>query len=143
MSVVYERTGGFAGVRQRLEVDAHGALQVTDRHTGETRRTLDATEQQTLRSLVAEVEGQPPPHSSPDAQQGSDTFTLRLWLFSGSERPPEPQVTLATLAVPLGEAEGSPWGRLLSFVDGLLTSGLEQTRPAGAPRILSAADLDE
>lgn len=139
MSVVYERTGGFAGVRQRLELDAHGALQVTDRHTGETRRTLDPTEQQTLRSLLAGVEGQPPPHSSPEAQHSSDMFTLRLWL---SDAEP-PRVTLSTLAVPLGEGEGSAWGQLLSFLDGLLTAGLEQTRPAGAPRILSAADLDK
>ncbi|MDQ3266853.1 MAG: hypothetical protein M3Y59_24905 [Myxococcota bacterium] len=140
MSVVYERTGGFAGVRQRLEVEeTSGALQVTDRHTGETRRTLDPTQLQTLRSLVTGVEGQPPPHSSPEAQHSSDTFTVRLWL-SGSDQP---RVTLSTLAVPLGEGEGSPWGRLLSFVDGLLTAGLEQTRPAGAPQILSAADLDK
>jgi len=139
MSVVYERTGGFAGIRQRLEIDlSTRQLKVTDRHTGQAARTLTSEEATRLQTLITGAQGQPPPTAG-DAGRVSDAFTLQLWL--GNQ--PAPQVTLSTVAVPLGKGEGTPWGQLLSFLDALLTAELERARPAGSPRLLSPEDLEQ
>lgn len=140
MIAEYERTGGFAGIRQRLEIDGdRKRVKVIDRHTGEAERSLGEDELTRLFSLIAAVNGQKPPVGSGVSGQVSDSFTVQLWLGGAAT----PVVTLSTLAVPLGKGEETPWGELLSFIDGMLTRELEKTRPKGAPRILSAEDLEK
>lgn len=126
MSVTYERTGGFAGVRQRLEISSD-KVKVTDRHTGERERALVEDESARLGALVKKAEAVP--FSAPGGGGGvRDAFTLKLWL----DDEKEPRATISTVVVPLEGSDGTPWGDLLAFVDGMLTAELDAVKPKGA-----------
>ncbi len=122
MSVTYERTGGFAGVRQRLEISSD-KVKLTDRRAGTRERALTKDEATRLDALVKKA------RAVPFAARGgggraSDTFTLKLWL----EDEQEPRATISTVAVPLDGSDGTPWGDLLAFADGVLTAELDAAR---------------
>jgi len=114
MKVTFERSGGFIGISQRLEVDGD-SVRISDRRSRlERQRPLTQEEQARLSAAVKAVEGVPPP----EGERGiADGFALRIEL-------PGQQVSLDTLAVPYGEGDGSPWGTLLALLDGLLEGSL-------------------
>jgi len=119
MSVTYERTGGFAGMRQRLEISSD-KVKLTDRRAGTRERALAKDEAARLDALVKKAKAVPF-----RAPQGggrvSDAFTLKLWLDDEGE----PRATMSTVAMPLEGSDGTPWGDLLAFADGMLAAELE------------------
>ncbi len=126
MSVTYERTGGFAGMRQRLEISSD-KVKVTDRRAGTRERALTKDEAARLDALVKKAKAVPFPAPGGGGQV-RDAFTLKLWL----DDEKEPRATISTTAVPLDGSDGTPWGDLLAFVDGVLTAELDAAKAKGA-----------
>ncbi len=122
MSVAYERTGGFAGMRQRLEISSD-KVKVTDRRAGTRERPLGRDEAARLDALVKKAKAVPFPARAGGGRV-SDTFTLKLWLDGESE----PRATISTVAVPLDGSDGTPWGDLFAFVDGMLAAEIEAAK---------------
>jgi hypothetical protein len=115
--VIFERTGGFIGIRQRLEL-AGGRLVAEDaRSRLKKERDLTADERQRLEALLAGVEGQDAPTG--DATGVSDGFVLNL------ELPDRAPIRFHTLSVPFGKGDGSPFGELFAFLDGLLGAAVD------------------
>ena len=117
MNVVYERSGGFIGMNQRLEVDA-GKLRAFDRGQKRTERQLTDAEAKALADLVARVEDAAPPKTDPALAGTSDTFTLKVKAGNAS-------ANVQTLNVPYGKGDGSAWGELLAWLDAKLGAALE------------------
>jgi hypothetical protein len=121
MSVAYERTGGFAGMRQRLEISPD-KVKVTDRRAGTRERALAQDESSRLDALVKKAKAVPFPARG--GGRGSDSFTIKLWF----DEEQEPRATLSTHAVPVEESDGTPWGDLITFLDKILTAELDAAK---------------
>ncbi len=79
MSLIYERTGGFTGVQQRLEIDlAQRKVRVKDRRAGSGERALTPEEQREAEKLIARAQAAKAP--PPAEVHASDSFTLKIWL---------------------------------------------------------------
>lgn len=116
-SVIFERTGGFIGIRQRLEL-SEGKMTAEDaRSRLKKERDLTPEEQQRLDALLAGVVGQEAPRG--DAAGVSDGFVLNL------ELPERAPIRFHTLSVPFGKGDGSPFGELFAFLDGLLGAAVD------------------
>jgi len=116
-TVIFERTGGFIGIRQRLELSG-GTLTAEDaRSRLKKERALTSDEQQRLDALLAGVEGQDAPAG--EATGVSDGFVLNL------ELPDRVPIRFHTLKVPFGPGDGSPFGELFAFLDGLLAAAVD------------------
>lgn len=118
MNVTFERSGGFIGINQRLEVIGD-LVKVSDRRSRlEKQRPLTDDERERLSAALAAVEGV----SAPEGERGlADGFVLGITL-------PEQKVRLDTLAVPYGEGDGSPWSELIALLDGMLEGSLGKAR---------------
>src|ERR671921_23032 len=105
-SLVLERSGGFIGMQQRLEIDAAMKHAVaSDRRHGKTERDLTADETKQLGALLERAKAdKAAPKSGPSSV--ADGFTVKLWIAGEAE----PRASFGTLAMPLGKSDGSAWG---------------------------------
>jgi hypothetical protein len=81
MSIVYQRSGGFAGFLDELRIDGD-TLIVTRKKKEVARRTLTADEKQSLEKLKKDAEAAPAPGHLGHA--GADTFTYSVTLGSAA-----------------------------------------------------------
>lgn len=130
MSVVYERSGGFTGMRETLSVEG-ATLRVSKRGKEIAARTLTAAEQERLEGLLTPVAGKAAP--TPAEPHASDTFRVTLFV-DGKNR-----VDVRTLAVH-APGLGAPWDELLHALDTLLTQELRSAEP-GKPQVLGPEEL--
>lgn len=115
--VTYERTGGFIGIHQRLEL-TDGTLLAEDRRSRlKKKRALTTEEQDRLATLLGGVEGRTVPTG--DAVGVADGFVLNL------ELPGRAPIAFHTLRVPFGGSDGSAFEDLFSFLDRLLAGQVE------------------
>ena len=84
MSIVYQRSGGFAGFLDELRIEGD-TLVVTRRKKELARRPLSAEEQQELAQLAKGAESAPAPGHL--GAPGADTFTISVTL--GATRAPQ------------------------------------------------------
>lgn len=115
MSVVFERSGGIAGTRQRLEV-ADETLTWEDRVRGNGQRRLTLPEHARVAALVERARDGAPP-TVRGGRPRPDAFDLQISLDG------QPRAVLNTVEQPV-ESDGSAWGDLFAFLDGLLTAEL-------------------
>lgn len=130
MSVVYERSGGFTGMRESLSVEGP-SLKISKRGKQVVARELTGAEQERLTGLLAPVAGKDAP--TPAEPHASDTFRVTL-MIDGKSR-----VDVRTLAVH-APAVGAPWDELLHALDALLTQELRAAHPE-QPKILGPEEL--
>jgi hypothetical protein len=130
MSVSYERSGGFAGMKETLSIEG-ASLRVSKRGKVLGERALEQAEQERLAALLAGVAGAESP--KPAEPHASDTFRVSL-LVDGKSR-----VDVRTLA-PHAPGVGAPWEEVLHALDTLLTEELRRSQP-GKPQVLGPEEL--
>ena len=136
MVVVYERSGGFAGMMQSLRLEG-GLLRASEKGHVRAERPLTTEEAEHVAGLLERMTGAAPPEEEPGVAGSSDVFTVLLSI----EGEPQPRVSLATPTLPILGA-GEPWDEILGWFDRTLTAELRTAKP-DAPQILSARELLE
>jgi hypothetical protein len=127
MNVVYERSGGFAGMMQSLRIEDFHTLHANDKRRVRTERPLSAEEARQLRALLDRAASAPPPLDSPEARRSSDTYSVTLSV----DDEPEPRASLSTLSLPIIGA-GDAWDELLGWFDRRLTAELHAAQSASS-----------
>lgn len=117
MSVVYERSGGIAGNRQRLEL-LDEALTWEDRFHGKGERKLTLAEHARVAALVERARDTAPPTVRGGRAQ-PDSFQLQISLDGF------PRAIMTTTDQPV-PSDGSQWGDLFAFLDALLASEVDK-----------------
>jgi hypothetical protein len=130
MSVDYERSGGFIGMKETLSIEGD-SLRVSRRGKVVAERALEKAEQERLQGLLATVAGAESPKVAPP--RASDTFRVSL-MVDGKGR-----VEVHTLA-PHAPGVGAPWDEVLQALDSLLTEELRKGQP-GMPQVLGPEEL--
>jgi hypothetical protein len=130
MSVDYERSGGFTGMKETLSIEG-ASLRVSKRGKVVAERALEKAEQERLDGLLATVAGAESPKAA--EPHASDTFRVSL-MVDGKSR-----VDVRTLA-PHAPGVAAPWDGVLHALDSLLTEELRKGQPA-KPQILGPEDL--
>lgn len=121
MIVTYERSGGFIGMNQRLEI-SKDELRAFDRGHQRTTRKFTDEESKALAKLITAAEEAGMPKSTPSVPDG---FQLRITAGQMS-------VEVGALGVPVGKSDGTPLGDLIAWLDAELTKALEgKARPSG------------
>jgi hypothetical protein len=134
MNVVYERSGGFAGMMQSLRIEDFRTLRARDKGRVGSERELTSEEAEQLRLLLDRAEAAPPPLDDPEARMESDSYAVTL----SFDEEPEPRVSLSTLTLPILGA-GDVWDELLGWFDRHLTAELRGARQ-NPPQIGAPAD---
>lgn len=116
----YERSGGIAGFRHRLEVSQE-SLTAFDKQKPVSTRRLEKSELQRLHSLVEEAKRFPPPADAPANAHISDLYYVQLTLTKGEP----PTLVLHLLGLPGETSDGSAWGNLLAHCEALLNQSIK------------------
>ncbi len=113
MGIVYERTGGVAGLRDVLRIDDSKRLELSRRGQAIVQRELSAEEASHLEALLGRARAaQVPPAPKAAGRRLSDTFTVSITLEG------EPTPRLHRTGASAQEEGESPWLELLSWLDG-------------------------
>jgi hypothetical protein len=124
MNLVYERSGGFVGMMQRLRIEDFQTLRVRDKRGVQAERPMTPEEADQLKALLDGVAQAPPPEEPADARRASDSYNVIL----SFDNEPEPRVSLSTLSLPILGA-GDAWDELLGWLDRRLSAELRSARP--------------
>jgi hypothetical protein len=130
MEIVYERSGGLAGLRERLSI-REGTLAVSERGTKTGERTLTVDEQKRVDALLAELSRAGEPVASDE--NVADAFQVMLFI-DGPTRVTTRSVTLPAAGL------GKSWDEALRWLDALLSSELRSMHP-DRPNVLGPDEL--
>jgi hypothetical protein len=115
MTVVFERSGGFAGFRDVLTLEGNG-LTLTRRGTQVAQRPLSGDESGRLASLVNAAKGAPA--LPPSTGRTPDGFNFSVTVDG------EKKVQLNAPSSP--EAADGPWQALTAWLDELLAAEIQR-----------------
>ena len=116
MSVVYQRSGGFAGFLDELRIDGD-TLVLTRRKQEVARRALSAEEKQSLEKLARDAEAAPAPGHL--GHPGADTFTYSVTIGAAAS----PQLVFVGHA-PAPTGLSPKWQALVDTLQALFNAAL-------------------
>lgn len=119
MSVVYQRSGGFAGMNDVLRLGDEG-LELTRRGKSVAKRALTSEESGRLKQLVATAKTAPVPAPPAPGRRIPDAFNYSLTL----DGEPTPRIQLNTPSRP--SPSGEPWMDLLGWLEELMAAEIER-----------------